>query len=199
MGTLTVDDQTLSFEQIARGEADQRFVLVVEYRGAAGLESATVDLDVTSRRDATKGVIEDALTAWYEGQSEVTVESFEVVERIECRRGDALDRGEDPADEPEVEPIDGPEPGVDADALAEGDRVAYYVEGPHSAVYGYIAEGVVEKVPPWHRGVPGQGELIADRAVLDVGDRTREVPLEWIIGSTADSTVADAVDRPYPA
>ena len=198
MGTLTVGDQTLSFEQIARAEADHELVLVVEYRGAAGLESATVDLDVTSRRDATKDGIADALAAWSESQSGVTIESFEVVERIECRRGDSLDCGEDPVEDG-VEPIDGPEPGIDADALTEGDRVAYYVEGPHSAVYGYIAEGVVEKVPPWHRGVPGQGELIADRAVLDVGDRTREVPLEWIVGSTGDSAVADAVDREYPA
>jgi len=58
-----------------------------------------------------------------------------------------LDCGEDPVEDG-VEPSTVPEPGIDADALTEGDRVAYYVEGPHSAVYGYIAEGVVEKVPP---------------------------------------------------
>lgn len=227
MGMLSVGSQELSFEQIAKTAASREFRLVVEYDRPEGEGSGTteIDLDVARRQEATKEAISSALRDWYDGSPATTIRSFEVVERIDCRRGESVgttgdsrsDRTGgaetqseaaltgDTADggatevESEIGSIDGPAPGVDADALSEGDVVAYYVEGPHSSVYGYVAEGIVETVPPWTRGVPGKGEVIQDKAVVDVGDRTREIPLAWIIGTTADDAVADAVDRQYPA
>lgn len=194
MGTLSVGDQRLSFEQIAQEAADREYLLVIEYQRARGMESETVELalDVAGRQETTKDTVQDALRKWSQRSPGTTIQSFEVVEQVECRRGERIPENGKPG----PEAIDGPVPGVDAGELSPGDRVAYYVDGPHSSVYGYVAEGVVEKVPPWKRGGPSATELVRDRAVLEVGDRTREIPLAWIIGSTDDEDVADAVDRP---
>lgn len=196
MGELTVSDHTLTFEQISEDSADRSYVLTVEYgrRYVDATSTDRVPLSVSDREAVTRDVVEDALEEWFEAESDVTIRSYEVLETIECRRGELEDveRDVSTSNVPEGKPV----PGVDARTLTQGDRVAYYVGGPGHDIYGYISEGIVEDVPPWSRSPHRHSETVTDAARLDVGGRTKEIPLAWIVGPVDSEEIADAVDRP---
>lgn len=196
MGEFTVSDQVLTFEQVSEDDAERSFVLEVEY-GREYVDRTSTDripLDVSRRRAVTRDLVRESLAEWFDGESDARIRSYEVREEVECRRG-ALQRIEGGDRTPEVPP-DKPAPGVDPRSLTPGDRVAYYVGGPGHDIYGYLSEGIVEEVPPWSRSPHHHGETITDAVRLDVGGRVKETPLAWIVGSTDDPEVAEAIDRP---
>lgn len=200
MGEFAIDDQTLSYEQIAQSDAQHRYLLEISFRRAPSKQRETARqlLDIERRQDATQDRIETALREWFTDRSDsVVIESYEVLEQIDCRRGAVV---ETDAERGESNALSSPsskntERGVDASEISEDDRVAYYVQGPDSSVYGYISEGIVQKVPPWEEGSQSRSQTVTEDALLDLGDRTKKIPLEWIIGSTDDPDVDAAIGR----
>ena len=198
--TFPLGDQTLSFEEIAKSDAQRRYLLEIKCRHS---DSQTTDtehryLDISRRQDATQDRIATPLQEWYDEQpTDVVVESYEILEQLDCRRGEFVDT------EPESAPSrpqrslsdEKPTPGVDPDGLHEGDRVAYYVKGPTSRVYGYISNYIVKKAPSWEEGLPSRSTTITEEAPLDLGDRTKKIPLVWIIGTVDDPEVDAAIER----
>lgn len=200
MGELTVDDQTLTYEQIAESAADRSVAIEIEYsrRYVDGSERERIELDADRRGDVTKDLIEATLADWHEERGNVVVETYEVLEEVECRRGELVEVDHGRSRSTEV-PEDKPEPGVDARVLEEGQVVAYYVGGPGHDIYGYVSEGVVEALPPWSRSPGDNGDAVTDAVRMDVGGRSKEIPLAWIVGPVDSEEVADAVDRPREA
>ena len=206
MGTFSVEDQVLECEQVSRASAEPSFVLRIEYERGSDVNVDRVELDVDSRMEVTENVTAKALDEWHSSAGPAFVRSFDVYERIECRHGGPTDetrekwmidasKGPDSGGRTEFSEDD--EVAVVPIGFSVGDLVAYYVQGPDSSVYGYVAEARVEKTPPWTRGTPGRGERVVDSALLDRGGRSREIPLEWIIGKTEADDIASQVDRPY--
>lgn len=197
MGTLTIDNQTVSYETIAESAADRSYVIEIEYsrRFADETERTAIDLPAVGRDEVTRDAVEEHLADWYAGQGGITIEGYEVIERVECRRGElqTVER-----DRPTSGPADKPDPGVAADDLAEGELIAYYVGGPDHEIYGHISEGLVVALPPWSRDPPESNPTVTDAVLVDTGDRHKEIPLAWIVGSVADSEIGEAVDRPRP-
>lgn len=195
MGELSIDGQRISYEPIAVADADRRYALEIEYGWPDGTttDHHREELSVSRRGDVTRELVENALSEWFDGVGNVIVRRYELVEEVECRRGELLDVERESPSLPEDKPL----PGVDPETVTVGDRIAYYVDGPGSEVYGHLSEAVVEEVPPRSRS-EGAGER-ASRAVLaDVGPRTIEIPLAWIAGPVDDPEVAAAIDRPRP-
>ena len=200
MGEFAIGDQTLSYEQIAQSDAQHRYLLEISFRPSPSKQRETErkQLEIERRQEATQDRIETALHEWFTDRSDsVVIESYEVLEQIDCRRGGLVetDAERGVSDAPISSSTKSTEPGVDSSDISEGDRVAYYVQGPDSSVYGYISEGIVEEVPPWEEGSQSRSHTITDEALLDLGDRTKKIPLEWIIGSTDDPAVDAAIDR----
>jgi len=200
MGEFAIGDQTLSYEQIAQSDAQHRYLLEITFRPSPSKQRETErkQLDTERRQGATRDRIETALREWFTDRSDsVVIESYEVLEQIGCRRGALVEtdaeRGE--SDASSSSSTKNTEPGVDASVISEGDRVAYYVQGPDSSVYGYISEGIIERVPPWEEGPPSRSHTVTEEVLLDLGDRTKKIPLEWIIGSTDDPDIDAVIDR----
>lgn len=195
MGEFTVSDQVVTFEQVSAEDAERSFVLVVEYGHEYVDRTSTerIPLEVSRRRAVTRDLVRETLAEWAEA-SGATIRSYEVLEEVECRRGDLV-RVEGEASTPDLPP-DKPVPGVDPRSLTPGDRVAYYVGGPGDDVYGHLSEGIVEDVPPWNRSPQRPDETVTDAVRLDVGGRVKEIPLGWIVGPSDDAEVAEAIDRP---
>lgn len=204
MSVFSVGEQELFCEQTSRADAETRFVLRIEYERGSTAGVDRIELDADSRMAVTEEVVVDAIQKWDSESVREFVRSFDVYERTECRSGGPTEEsrerwmiGSPGTDEDdgtsggEVEAIENPV------GFSAGDRVAYYVQGPESSVYGYVAEARVEKAPPWMKGSPGRADRIVNQAVLERGDDTKEIPLEWIIGTTDDDDVAAQVDRPY--
>jgi len=196
MSEFEADGERFSYNIIAAADAESEFVLEIEYSGGEEDEPATttVSLGVSERGDATKEVVVGRLKEWSGNNPGLEVESFEVTERQVCRSGKHLGSVEQ-KEEVEIE-VEELEPGVVPADVSTGDRVAYYVQGPGSTVYGYLTEGVVEAVSPnrEHPKVESPGLV-----ELDVGEQTKEVPLAWVVGDATKPAVQDAIDRPRPS
>lgn len=200
MAELTVRDQTLTYEQIAEESADRSYVVEIEYgrRYVEGTSTDRIRLSPSRRSEVTREVLAERLAEWCEDDPEVTIESYQVIEEVECRSGELVEVDRD-SPGAEALPDDKPDPGVAASELSVGDRVAYYVGGPGHGIYGYVSEGIVEAVPPWDRSPHRHSETVTDAVELDVGDRTKEIPLAWIVGTVDSREVADAIDKPREA
>lgn len=205
MGEFSVGDLDLFCERVSREDAETAFVVRIDYERGSTASVDRVELDVDSRMGVTEDVVAEAIREWRSETKREFVRSFEVYERIECRHGRSAEEtreqrasgssergtngnGTRGQEAPELdEPVD----------FSAGDRVAYYVQGPGSSVYGHVAEGRVENAPPWTKGAPGRERWFVESAVLERGGDTKEIPLEWIIGTTDDEVVAAQVDRAY--
>lgn len=196
MSEFEADGERFSYNIISEADAESEFVLEIEYSGGEREEHATttVSLGVSERGSATKEVVIGRLREWSENNPRLAMESFEVTERQVCRSGKHLGSVEQ-EEEVEIE-VEELEPGVPPSDVSPGERVAYYVQGPGSSVYGYLTEGVVEDVSPNREHpkveMPGLVEL-------DVGEQMKEVPLAWVVGDATEPTVQDAIDRPRPS
>lgn len=207
MGGISVGEQDLICEQVARDDAETRFVLRIEYERGSSAGVDRVGLDVDSRMGVTEAVVTEAIREWRSDSGRKFVRSFEVYERIDCRRGGPTEEtreqwqiGEAGTPNESRTSSRNAKPELDEPVgFSAGDRVAYYVQGPDSTVYGYVAEARVEKAPPWTKGAPGREEWFVDSAILERSGDTKEIPLEWIIGTTDDDEIAAMVDRPYDA
>ncbi|AQL42337.1 hypothetical protein BV210_06250 [Halorientalis sp. IM1011] len=193
MGKVSIAGSEFEIDVVSRGE-QVTFRLVVEYETAGGdrsVERSTLAVD--SRSDLTTDAVSAALTEWADGRDVAEVTGFAVVEEQLARRGgETPDAGEEAVlvDPDEQDAASGQ---ATAEAVGrssryvEGDHLVYYEGGPDSTVYGYTTEGIVAEAPPiehQHR------ENEPDKIRLDVGERTKLVPLEWVVGHV------EAVDEP---
>lgn len=205
MGGFSIGELDLNCEQVSRENAAETYVLRIEYERGSDANVDRIELDVDSRIEVTEDVVADAMREWRSASGGEFVRSFAVYERIDCRRGgptdetrerwmtggaEATDVDDDPSTEQAAQL-------VESVGFSPGDHVAYHVQGPESSVYGHVAEGRVEKAPPWTKGAPGREERIVDSAVLERGGDTKAIPLEWIVGTTDDDEIAAQVDRAY--
>lgn len=205
MGGFSIGEQDLYCEQVSRDDAETSFVVLIEYERGSSAGVDRVELDVDSRMEVTEDVVAETIREWHSDSGREFVRSFEVYERIECRHGGPTEETRERwlIDSPGTAEDDGDGSSQEAGELespvgfSAGDRVAYYVQGPESAVYGHVAEARVEKAPPWMKGSPGRANRIVDGAVLERGGDTKDIPVEWIIGRTDDEDVAAQVDRTY--
>ncbi len=193
MGKVSIAGSEFKLEVVSRDE-QVTFRLVIEYETPTGnrfVEQST--LAAESRSDLTADAVSAALAEWADEREVSVVTGFSVVETQLARRGgEAPDAGGEAllVDPSERDTTSG---GGTAEAVArssryvEGDHLRYYEGGPDSSVYGYTTEGVVVEAPPiehQHReNEPG-------KIRLDVGERTKLVPLSWVIGH------ADEADEP---
>ncbi|MFB6084875.1 MAG: hypothetical protein ABEJ94_11600 [Halorientalis sp.] len=194
MSRVSIAGREFDVDVVSRDE-HVTFRLVVEYETGDGkrlVERSTLAVD--SRSELTTDAVSAALTEWADGRDVATVVGFTVVEERLARRagefegaGDALlvDPKESTADQSSERVVAG------ASRYAEGDHLLYHEGGPDSAVYGYTTEGIVAEAPPiehQHR------ENEPDRIRLDVGERTKLVPVEWVIGHVDE--VDEPIDKP---
>jgi len=197
MGKVSIAGSEFEIDAVSRGER-VTFRLVVEYETAGGdrfVERSTLAAD--SRSDLTTDAVSAALTEWADSRDVADVTGFAVVEeQLACRAGETPDAGDeallvDP-DERDATSERAVEEAVGRSSrYVEGDHLVYYEGGPDSTVYGYTTEGIVAEAPPiehQHR------EDEPDRIRLDVGERAKLVPLEWVIGHADE--VDDPVDNP---
>ncbi|WP_424016563.1 hypothetical protein ACOZ4N_11720 [Halorientalis pallida] len=197
MGKVSIAGSEFEIGVVSRGE-QVTFRLVVEYETAGGdrfVERST--LAAESRSELTTDAVSAALTEWADERDIAEVVGFTVVEEQLARRGgERPDAGDeallvDPSDRD----VSTEQPSAEAVARAsryvEGDHLLYYEGGQDSTVYGYTTEGIVAEAPPiehQHR------ENEPDKIRLDVGKRTKLVPLEWVIGHADE--VDDPIDKP---
>lgn len=155
--------------------------------------SATIEASVTSGETVERADIVDSLEGWQANNPLAKIVEFEVVESRKVASGNFVEV----VDSTDVAGLEEgePEPGVRARELSEGSRVAYYVRGPGSSVYGYMSEGVVERVLP-DREHPEVEQ--AGCVELDVGSQEKLVPLAWVVGDATDDDIREAIDKPRP-
>lgn len=197
MGKVSIAGSKFSIEVVSRGE-QVTFRLVVEYETPGGdrlVGQST--LPVESRSEVTTDTLSAALTEWADGRDVATVTGFSVVEEQVARRGGEVPEAGDETllVEPSERDVASGQTTRKATARAsryvEGDHLLYYEGGPESAVYGYTTEGVVTEAPPiehQHR------ENEPDKIRLNVGERTKLVPLAWVIGHADEAD--EPVDKP---
>jgi hypothetical protein len=194
MEKVSVVGDEFEVDVVSRGE-QVAFRLVIEYETVTGervVERST--LSAESRSGVTADEISASLDEWAAERDVGTVVGFAVVEERLARRA-----GEFEAPREEARLVDPSEraAGRASEATArtsryvEGDHLIYYEGGPDSTVYGYATEGIVAEAPPiehQHR------ENESDKIRLDVGDRTKLVPLSWVIGHAGE--VEEPIDKP---
>ncbi|SDF91106.1 hypothetical protein [Halorientalis regularis] len=197
MGKVSIAGSEFEVGVVSRGE-QVTFRLVVEYETAGGdrvVERSTLAVD--SRSELTTDAVSAALTEWADERDVAEVVGFAVVEEQPARRGgEPPNVGEaallvDPSDRDTMSEQATEEAVARSSWYVEGDHLLYHEGGPDSTVYGYTTEGIVAEAPPiehQHR------ENEPDKIRLDVGKRTKLVPLEWVIGH-ADET-DEPIDKP---
>jgi len=194
MSEFEIAGERFSYNIISKGDADLEYLLQIEYSGPSAESTATISLGVSGRGDATKKVILKRLREWSENNPEMEIQSFEVAERQVCREGTHLGT----VAETDVAAADSdiPGPGVSPSSVSVGDRVAYYVQGPGSTIYGYISEGIVDGVHP-EEDYP---KVATSGCVeLDTGEQSKMIPLAWVVGDATEPAIEDAIDRPRPS
>jgi hypothetical protein len=197
MGKVSIAESEFESEVVSRGE-QVTFRLVVEYETPSGdefVERSTLAAD--SRSDLTTEAVSAALTEWADERDVAAVSGFSVVEEQLARRGgEAPDTGDeallvDPSDRETKSELTTEEAVARSSRYVEGDHLLYYEGGPDSTVYGHTTEGIVAEAPPiehQHR------ENEPDKIRLDVGKRTKIVPLEWVIGHADEAD--EPIDKP---
>ena len=185
MATISVDDETLSVEVVA-AETDCNYYIRVEYDDPTGLRQRTEwQLEVDSRSELTVDRIEQILTEWTSSRDDVaSLVSFSIQQVDIARRG-ASTTDEASSGTADDQPID-PATATSEVQYSRGDRIAYYVDGPDSTVYGYTTEAVVTELPPIQKQ---QREPIRGKVEIDTGPDTKLIPTDWISGLAADVTV----------
>ena len=197
MGKVSIAGREFEIGVVSRGE-QVTFRLVVEYETDGGdrfVEQST--LAVESRSELTTDAVSAALTEWAAERAVAEVVGFSVVEEQVARRGgETPDAGDgallvDPSDRETTADQTTEEAVARASRYVEGDHLLYYEGGQDSTVYGYTTEGIVTEAPPiehQHR------ENEPDKIRLDVGKRTKLVPLEWVIGHADEAD--EPIDKP---
>lgn len=188
MAAITVGDETLDVEIIAM-DTDPQFYIRVEFQDTTGAHRRNEwQLDVDKRSDLTVDWIEQTLSEWTARRDDVaSLVSFSIQRVDVARRGANIDT--DSATSPtDDQPID-PATATSDLPYAKGDRVAYYVDGPDSAVYGYTTDAIVTELPPIHKQ---HREPLQGKVEIDTGVDTKLIPTDWVVGPAADVDI----DRP---
>lgn len=191
MATISVDDETLSVEVLA-AETDCNYYIRVVYDDPTGSRQRTEwQLEVDNRSELTVDRIEQILTDWKSSRDDVaSLASFSIQQVDIARRGTST-TAEASSERADDQPID------TATATSEfpyspGDRIAYYVDGPDSTVYGYSTEAVVTELPPIQKQ---NREPIRGKVEIDTRPDTKLIPADWVVGLAADVTVDKPNDR----
>lgn len=192
MAKITVDGGTLSVEVVA-ADAEARFNMFATFQDPAGRQQhERWELDIESRGDLTVEWIEQTLTDWADGRDDVAaIQGFEIQKIDPARRGTAADSESSPVEEQvtRVPPsMEATVPKSDV-SVGPGDLIAYYVDGPDSAVYGHTTEAVVEDVPPIRKQ---NRDPVHGKVKINTGRDTKLIPVEWVAGP------ADEVDVDHP-
>lgn len=160
MVTISVGDQVLTYERVAKNRSENVFeaVLVVESR-TGELSNRRFELDVSSREELDPATLEGALEEWQDDHENLTIHRVIVEETNRCLFGtrltqagaDSLEEGEEPMSPPATESdtaaADGSplyRGGASSQAtvgfgdvdVQHGEEVEYYVAGPSTSVYG---------------------------------------------------------------
>ncbi|RXK46352.1 hypothetical protein [Halorientalis pallida] len=197
MGKVSITGSEFEIEVVSRGE-QVTFRLVVEYETDGRHRFVErMPLSAESRSEVTTNAVSAALTEWAAERDVADVVGFTVVEEQVARRGgetpDAKDQAllVDPSDRETTSEQTSEEAVARSSRYVEGDHLLYYEGGQDSTVYGYTTEGIVAEAPPiehQHR------ENEPDKIRLDVGKRTKLVPLEWVIGHAGEAD--EPIDKP---
>ncbi|WP_336000677.1 hypothetical protein [Halorientalis halophila] len=197
MSKVSIAGREFDVEVVSENEQVD-FRLVVEYETVAGdryVERTT--LEATGRAEISVEALSTTLADWEAAREVDEVLGFAVVEeRLARRAGEFEGAGGDAllVDPEERSVATAREPGQGSPApsrYVEGDHLIYYEGGPDSSVYGHTTEGLVAEAPPiehQHR------ENEPDKVRLDVGGRTKLVPLEWVVGLAGETDVD--LDKP---
>ena len=182
MAEITVGDDTLDVDIIA-ADTESQFYIRVEYEDPAGERRRNEwQLDVDKRSELTVDWIEQTLSQWSERRDDVASLGSFLIQRVDvARRGANIDT--DSATSPtDDQPID-PATATSDFPYAQGDRIAYYVDGPDSTVYGYTTDAIVTELPPIHKQ---HREPIQGKVEIDTGIDTKLIPTDWVVGPAAD-------------
>ncbi|AQL44762.1 hypothetical protein BV210_18610 (plasmid) [Halorientalis sp. IM1011] len=191
MATISVDDETLSVEVVA-AETDCNYYIRVEYDDSTGSRQRTEwQLEVDSRSELTVDRIEQILTEWTSSRDDVASLTSFSIQRVDIARRGTSTTDEASSGTADNQPID-PATATSRFPYSPGDRIAYYVDGPDSTVYGYTTEAVVTELPPIQKQ---NREPIRGKVEIDTGADTKVIPDDWIVGPAADVTVDKPNDR----
>lgn len=198
MVTLSVGDQVLTYERVAKNRSENVFeaVLVVESR-TGELSVRRFELDVSAREDLDPETLESALSEWQDGHDNLTIHRLIVEETNRCAFGTRVADG---ATEPEADGTDGPmdPPGTEGSSASadgsplyrggstaqsqvgfgdvdveHGEEIEYYIAGPSTSVYGTntgTVTGVKSGTDEYHI------------LLVDIGDgTTKRVREDWVV------------------
>lgn len=170
MGEIATDERTFDVEDVDGGEWYDLLVAYSDPEGNPRRRDCPIEVDDGEGLGADR--IESVLADWRRERDDVdTIEGFSV-RRVEPRYRGAPAGG------------DGTTPDLSSgsprhDAVSEGDRIVYHVDGPDSGVYGYTTEAVVTDTPPIRKQ---HKEPIEGMVEVDTGTDAKLVPIDWIAG-----------------
>lgn len=192
MTQISIGDDNLDVEVVAEG-TDSQFYIRVEFEDIDGNRRRNEwQLNVENRRGMTIEWIEEMLTEWKARRDDVaSLATFSIQKVDVARRGyrtDLKGAPTPPADPTDEESLLG-QANTGEFKYSVGDRIAYYVDGPESTIYGYTTDAIVIDLPPIERR---NKEPIQEKAEVDTGVNTKLIPTEWIVGPASEVDI----DRP---